>query len=231
MYASWTSLPPSISSNAVPAATEAMPEGSAGFFLTASSFSAFALRYEATPVCFAYIRFSLFTDCRTSCSLPCLPCVSLSPYLPCAVLPSYLPCVAAPLLLPCSVEPFLPCAVPFPFLSCTVPPPFLPLYSMPSAAVFACTVFLLSITWTELLFNFIFPSAATLFSATLPAIFGPCCTVRIFLPFIFASGAPFTWTLGFSFVWITIGLSSTFLMFNLHHLRFRAKKQHLNHMA
>ena len=32
-----------------------------------------------------------------------------------------------------------------------------------------------------------------------------------------------SWTLGFSFVWITIGLSSTFLMFKLPHLRFWQK--------
>lgn len=56
----------------------------------------------------------------------------------------------------------LPCAFTL-ILPCAVLPPFLPLYSIPSAAVFVCTVFLLSVTWTELLFNFIFPSAATLF--------------------------------------------------------------------
>ena len=215
MYASWISLPPSISSNAVLAATEAVPEGREGFFLTAASFFAFVTRYEANPVCFAYIRFSLFTDCRTSCSFPCLPCVFLSAYLSCAVAPPLLSCVAPPPYFPCTVlpcvvplpylpctvaPPLLPCVVPFPFLSCTVPPPFLPLYSMPSAAVFVCTVFFLSVTWTELLFNFIFASAATFFPDALPAIFGPCCTVRTFLPLIFVSGAPFTFSLGFSFV-------------------------------
>ena len=194
--------------SAVLAATETTAADTGGFFLIVASFSAFVLRY------WAYMRFSLFTDCRTSCSFPCLSCVVLSAVLSCAVFPSFLPC-AFPLLLPC--------VVPLPFLSCAVLPPFLPLYSMPSADVLVCTVFLLSATWTELFFYFIFPSA-TLFSATVPAAFGPCCTVRTFLPLIFVSGTPFTFSFGFSFVWIIIGLSSTFLMFNLHHPLFWSKK-------